>query len=207
MKNEINFKSKLTREEISILPREKFNGEIIYINSLDTFHEVVPILYKNDVFGFDTETKPAFKKGEKNSVSLLQLSTTEQAFLFRLNQIGLPEELANLLSDTNIIKVGVAIHDDLKALKELQHFQPEGFIELQDYVKNFDIEDCGLKKLTANILGFQISKRQQTSNWELKVLSQAQIEYAATDAWVCYEIFMKLQRIKPHNGKEVKGHP
>jgi len=206
MKNEINFKSKLSKEEISILPRKKFNGEIIYIDSKSIFYEILPLLLKSEVFGFDTETKPSFKKGEKNGVSLLQLSTSDQAFLFRLKQIGLPKELINLLSDSNILKVGVAIHDDIIGLKRLHPFNHEGFIELQTYVNEFNIEDCGLKKLTANILGFQISKRQQTSNWESEVLSRAQIEYAATDAWVCYEIFSKLRQLKPYNGKEIKGH-
>lgn len=206
MNNEINFKSKLSREEIAVLPRNKFNGEIFYIDSISTFHQVFPLLKNKEVFGFDTETKPTFKKGERNEVSLLQLSLSKQAFIFRLNEIGLPDELADLLSDDKIIKVGVAIHDDILGLKRLNSFQSGGFVELQTYVKNFDIEDCGLKKLTANILGFQISKRQQTSNWESKILSQAQIEYAATDAWVCYEIFSKLKQIKPYNGKEIKGH-
>lgn len=207
MKNEINFKSKLSKEEIAVLPREKFSGEIFYIDSLGTFNDILPQLYKEDVFGFDTETKPAFKKGEKNEVSLLQLSTAEQAYLFRLKNIGLPNELTSLLSDSKILKVGVAIHDDIIGLKRLRSFDPEGFIELQTFVNKFNIEDCGLKKLTANILGFQISKRQQTSNWESEILSRAQIEYAATDAWACYEIYSKLRQLKPYNGKEIKGHP
>ena len=203
MKNNKSFKAKLSKEEIAVLPRNKFNGEIHYIDSVSTFNEVLPLLNKNKVLGFDTETKPSFKKGEKHEVSLLQLSSSEQAFLFRLNQIGFRKELADILSDDNILKVGVAIHDDIIALKRLHAFQPGGFIELQNYVKNFEIEDCGLKKLTANILGFQMSKRQQTSNWESKILSQAQKEYAATDAWVCHEIFFKLKTIKPYNGKEI----
>ncbi len=206
MKNEINFKSKLSREEIAVLPKKKFSGDIFYINSVKAFHEVFPLLNQTEVLGFDTETKPSFKKGKKNEVSLLQLSTKDQAFLFRLNQIGLPEKLVSLLSDVRIMKIGVAIHDDIIGLKRLHSFHPGGFVELQDYVKNFEIQDCGLKKLTANILGFQISKRQQTSNWESDVLTKAQIEYAATDAWVCYEIFSKLEQIKPYNGKEIKGH-
>ncbi len=206
MKNKKHFKARLNKEEISILPRRKFSGEIFYVNTMKTFHEVLPLLNREGIYGFDTETKPSFKKGRKNEVSLLQLSTSSQAFLFRLNQIGIPNKLVNLLSDSNLIKVGVAIHDDLSGLNRLTSFHPDGFIDLQDYVKNFDIEDNGLKKLTANILGFQISKRQQTSNWESEILTEAQIEYAATDAWVCYEIFSKLEQIKPYNGKEIKGN-
>ena len=133
-------------------------------------------------------------------MALLQLSTSQRAFLFRLNCINMPEELCEILGNPAIYKAGVAIHDDIGGLQRLKKFVPAGFIDLQDYVKDFGIEDNSLKKLAANILGIRISKRQQTSNWEQKMLTQAQIEYAATDAWVCYEIFRKLQRIKRING-------
>ncbi|MGD2036001.1 MAG: 3'-5' exonuclease [Bacteroidales bacterium] len=205
-KNDSNFKTKLSGEEISVLPRKKFSGEIFYINSIRSFQKVLPLLKDEEVFGFDTETKPTFRKGQKNAVSLLQLSTSDHAFLFRLNHLGFPGELAGILADKNTLKIGVAIHDDIVSLRHLQPFDPQGFVELQDYVKEFDIEDRGLKKLTANILGFQISKKQQTSNWESEILTRAQIEYAATDAWVCYEIYSRLMKIKPHNGKEIEGH-
>jgi ribonuclease D len=151
------------------------------------------------VLGFDTETKPAFKKGVVNEVCLLQLGDSENIFLFRLNLIGFPKELVKLLADKNIIKTGVALRDDIATLKRLKLFEPGGFVDLQEYVKSFGIEDNGLKKLAANILGFQISKRQQTSNWEADQLTEAQIEYAATDAWVCYEIYYALNKILRNN--------
>ena len=194
------FKDRITREEITLLPRRRFSGEIFYIDSPSGVKEFMSELDGEKVLGFDTETRPAFKKGVINEVALLQLSTSKQAFLFRLNELGLPDEIAALLSDTSIIKAGVAIHDDIIGLQRLSPFEPAGFIELQEFVKEFGIEDNGLKKLSANILGIQISKRQQTSNWEVDRLSRAQIEYAATDAWVCYEIFTALQKVKPRNG-------
>lgn len=197
----INFKNKISREEISILPIEKFTGEIFYVDSMEAYNSFFPEFNVNGVLGFDTETRPTFKKGASNDVSLLQLSTDKQAFLFRINHIGLPAEVLNLLSDERIAKVGVAIHDDIVGLKKVSHFEPEGFVELQNYVKDYGIEDAGLKKLSANILGFQISKRQQTSNWEQLQLTEAQIEYAATDAWVCHEIFQKLKSARKINGK------
>jgi len=95
--------------------------------------------------------------------------------------------------------VGVALRDDIATLKRLNSFEPAGFVDLQLFVKSFGIEDNGLKKLAANILGFQISKRQQTSNWEAEQLSEAQIEYAATDAWVCHQIFMALINMPQNN--------
>jgi ribonuclease D len=198
--NNIIFKNKISREEIALLPRRKFTGEIFYVDSKEAFKSFFPEFKHNGLLGFDTETRPTFTKGAGNGVALLQLSTGEQAFLVRLNLIGLPGELLDILTDRFIIKAGVAIHDDIAGLKKLTPFEPNGFVELQDYVKDFGIADAGLKKLSANILGFQISKRQQTSNWEQDELTTPQIEYAATDAWVCHEIFTQLNRIRKLNG-------
>ncbi len=200
MINNNQFKAKISKAEIEELPGKKFSGEIFYIDTLPAFHEFFPAIRDAKILGFDTETRPTFKKGVTNEVALLQLSTSEQAFLFRLNQIGMPDELCSILDNPSIYKAGVAIHDDIAGLQRLKQFKPEGFIDLQDYVKDFGIEDNGLKKLAANILGIRISKRQQTSNWEQETLTQPQIEYAATDAWVCYEIFHMLHRIKRING-------
>lgn len=199
-KNQV-FKQKITKEEINVLPRKSFNGEIIYVDSPEAFHKFFPEINGNKLLGFDTETKPSFKKGENNEVALLQLSTAEKAFLFRLNFIGMPSPLAEILSDPNVIKAGVALRDDISGLQKLRDFEPAGFIDLQDYVKEFAIEDNGLKKLVANILGFQISKRQQTSNWEHETLTEAQIEYAATDAWVCNLIYRRLKEIENGGSK------
>lgn len=202
MTKKMDFKDQITRDEVALLPREKFTGEIFYIDSFDAFEEFIPELLNESVLGFDTETKPAFKKGVFNEVSLLQLSTSEKAFLLRLNKVGLPETIVKVLSDPAIIKAGVAIHDDILGLQRLGNFTPKGFIDLQDFVKDFGIKDSGLKKLSANILGFQISKRQQTSNWEQENLTTAQIEYAATDAWVCHQIYTVLKKTKRINGRE-----
>jgi ribonuclease D len=202
MMNDFQFKPKMTREEIALLPHQKFSGEIFYIDSVAGIDSILSELEGEPVLGFDTETRPSFKKGQSNQVALLQLSTSNQAFLFRLNKTGLTSQLVDILINPKIIKAGVAIRDDLAGLKKLTPFTAEGFIDLQDYVKQFGIEDNGLKKLAANILGFQISKRQQTSNWEQDMLTEAQSEYAATDAWVCHEIFSVLQKIKRYNGHQ-----
>ncbi len=188
------FKSSISREEIAELETKKFAGELYYVDSASKFEKALLSLKDQPILGFDTETKPTFKKGILNDVSLLQLSTGNCAYLFRLNKIGLPESLTDILADPKVQKVGVAIHDDLSSLQKLTPFNPDGFIELQQFVKDYGIKDNGLKKLTANILGFKISKRQQTSNWEAETLSEAQVEYAATDAWVCYEIYKTLMQ-------------
>lgn len=182
----------ISPEELAAYDLSWFKGEIILVDNLKKFYEVIPRLQNSAVLGFDTETKPNFKKGRKNNVSLLQLATNDLACLFRINKIGIPDELINILADKNIIKAGVAIHDDIRFLTGVRNFIPAGFIELQNLVKEFGIKCSGLKKLCAIILGFRISKRQQVTDWEASELSDAQILYAATDAWVCYEIYSKL---------------
>jgi ribonuclease D len=192
------YKENITVEELAQHELSWFKGEIVLVDNLRTFYEVFPRLLRSDLLGFDTETRPTFKKGKKNSVSLIQLSTGDLACLFRINKIGIPNELTDLLSDPSIIKAGVAVHDDIRFLKGIRKFSPDGFIDLQTLVKDFGIQSSGLKKLAAIILGFRISKRQQVTDWEAEQLTEAQQIYAATDAWVCYQIYEKLV-----NGYEV----
>ncbi len=169
-----------------------FRGEIVVVDNLKLFKETFPRLLGSDVLGFDTETRPSFRKSRKNSVSLIQLSTGSLACLFRINKIGLPDELIGLLADNTVIKAGVAVHDDIKFLRSVKKFSPGGFLELQTFVKQYGIQSSGLKKLAAIVLGFRISKRQQVTDWEAEQLTEAQQLYAATDAWVCHQIYMKL---------------
>jgi ribonuclease D len=186
------YKENITVEELAEHELSWFKGEIVLVDNLKTFYGVFPKLLRTDLLGFDTETRPTFRKGRKNAVSLIQLSTEDMACLFRINKIGIPDELADLLSDPSIIKTGVAVHDDIKFLKSVRKFNPEGFVDLQTLVKDFGIQSSGLKKLTAIVLGFRISKRQQVTDWEAEQLTEAQQIYAATDAWVCYQIYKKL---------------
>lgn len=192
------YQENLTSEELAEYELSWFKGEIVLVDNLKTFHDVFPRLLGSDLLGFDTETKPTFKKGRKNSVSLIQLSTGDLACLFRINKIGIPDELVKLLSDPSVIKAGVAVHDDIRFLKGVKKFTPGGFTDLQNFVKDYGIQSSGLKKLAAIVLGFRISKRQQVTDWEAAVLTEAQQVYAATDAWVCYQIYRKLV-----NGHEV----
>ncbi len=186
------FSENLTDEEIHKLPVSQFAGRVLLIDNIEKFYSALPELKKCSLLGFDTETKPSFKKGKKHSVSLLQLADDHHAWLIRLNAIGMPAEMTEILSDPKVIKVGVAIHDDIKALKKLRPFDAEGFIDLQNVVGDHGIKQLGLKKISAIVLGFSISKSQQVSNWESPALSWSQQIYAATDAWVCRRIYLRL---------------
>jgi ribonuclease D len=182
----------ISQEEISKFDLLWFKGRIVVVDDPETFKKVIPHLLKEKILGFDTETKPSFRKGQKNKVSLIQLASGNVAWLFRINKIGVPDKLAEILADPDIIKAGVAVHDDIKFLKKINGFDPAGFIDLQQYVKDYGIQNSGLKKLAAIVLGFRISKSQQVSDWAAGELTEAQQIYAATDAWICREIYNRL---------------
>lgn len=184
---------KISKEEVNELALGQFEGEIFLIDKLEDVEEVADFLIQQPILGFDTETKPAFRKGEKNQVALLQLATSTQAFLFRLNEIGFPDEIRNVLEKEQIIKVGAAVHDDIKGLRELtDSFHPLSFFDLNDELKKVGFHNVGVRNLSAMVLNIRISKSEQVSNWEADVLTKKQQKYAATDAWACLEIYKKL---------------
>lgn len=198
------YQKQITRDEIQTMPLRQFEGRIEVINFRRDINKIIPYLTRQRLLGFDTETRPAFRKGQKNKVALLQLSTADIAFLIRINRVGLPKELLKILASPEIIKVGAAIRDDIKALRKRNEFKPAGFVELQKYVNQFGIESNAIKKMAAIVLGCRISKRQQLSNWENDELSEAQQRYAATDAWVCYEIYRQLEEENSNNNQMKK---
>ncbi|MFW6389173.1 MAG: 3'-5' exonuclease [Marinilabiliaceae bacterium] len=199
----------ISKEDIKDLPLKQFEGRITVVEDPEKVREVVEKLkQQNKIIGFDTETKPAFKKGVSHQVALLQLSTEEEAFLFRLNLTGIKGALTDLLSDSEILKVGVGIRDDLRGLRELNSFTPAGFVELQDVAPDYGIDVLSLKNLAGLLLGIRISKRQRLSNWEAVQLTEGQISYAATDAWVALQIYNKLTSMEPvPNKNETKQSP
>ncbi len=188
----MQFTKSITKDEMNELPLRAFEGEINVVENETDVQNAISSLRKSSIIGFDTETRPSFRKGRINKVALLQLSSSEQAFLFRLNGNGLHFTVADLLADEKIVKVGVAIRDDLIALKRIKKFEPQSFVELQAYVKEFAIQNFSLQKLAAIVLGFRISKSKRLSNWEAETLGHGQLKYAATDAWVSLEIYKKL---------------
>jgi len=186
------YKSTISKDELAELPSMAFEGKIHCIDKLADVEPAVRYLKQHSVLGFDSETKPAFKKGVVNNVCLLQLSTQDHAFLFRLNVIGFLPELASILSSRRIKKIGVGIHDDILGLKKINNFKHANFVELQSMVQEVGIENISLKKLCGIVLGGKISKKQQVSNWEKVELSDSQKKYAATDAWAALKIYEEL---------------
>ena len=150
------------------------------------------LIHEEALLGFDTETRPSFKRGENHPVALLQLASETDAFLFQLRDLGLPDPLKEIFEDESVLKIGVAIHDDIKALQQKSEFQPNGFVDLADIARRFGIITTGLRNLTGIVLKSRISKRYQLSNWNRKILDEHQQLYAATDAWVCREIYLQM---------------
>ena len=186
----------VTPELLDKLEYASFPGKIFVIDSVGAeFNRAIAYLRSQKVIGFDTETRPCFGPNQpRYGVALLQLSGPEKAYLFRIKNMGMHRRLCNLLADKRIIKVGAAIHDDIRGLQKLREFEPGSFVDLQKIVWEYGIKDKSVKKMTAIILGFRISKTQQLSNWEAEELSESQCKYAATDEWVCREMYLKLMK-------------
>lgn len=193
MIKEIRVNSSITNEEINLLPLGAFEGEVVVISDPEHLDEALDKINPCHTIGFDTETKPVFVRGQHNKVAILQIALPEKVFIIRLMATGITPKLITFLQNEKIEKAGVAIRDDLKALQHLKKFKPGGFIELAQLSKETGLEVESVKKLTALLLGFRISKSAQTSNWEATQLNEKQISYAATDAWVCLKIYEILR--------------
>ena len=189
-------KNKLSKTEINSLPLRYYNGAIRIIQTAEQAKDACTILIKEKLLGFDTETRPAFNKGQSYLPSLLQLAGTKVVYLFQLSQCGLTDRIIILLSNVNIIKSGVAINQDLTELQQILNFEPAGFVDLGDIARSKGLPHHGLRGLAAYLLKFRISKSGRTSNWSANQLTKKQIKYAATDAWVGRELYLKYKQIK-----------
>ena len=188
----MQYPAKIDKDVVRELPVAQTDCEIEVIDSANEVATAVDCLMQEEVVGFDTETKPSFTHGKSNKRALMQISTAKKCFLFRLQMIGKSEALKNFLENEKIKKIGLALHGDLRNLRVWDKFTPKNFIDLQKIVIQYGIEELGLQRIYAIIFGKKISKSQQLSNWEAKILNQAQQIYAATDAWACREIYLKL---------------
>lgn len=190
------FQHSITPDEIKDLPVAGFEGRIEIVDTVEALERACNHLMGERVVGFDTETRPSFKAGVSYNVSLIQLSTADVCYLVRLTSVRMERCLMRLLESRKVLKVGVDVQGDIRNLNKMRHFRAGGFVELQKEVEAFGIEDKSLKKMAAIILGVSVSKAQRLSNWEAKEYTSAQMRYAATDAWICLEMYNKLQKSK-----------
>ena len=201
----IDIKSNIAKADIAQMPPELFGGRIIVVHSAADVDKAVSYLKGFPIVGIDTETRPSFAKGKTYGVALLQISTEDTCFLFRLNYIGMPEALISLLQDERQLKVGLSLKDDIQSLQRKHKFTPRGFLDLQTYVKEMGIEAQSLQKLYALLFGQKISKSQRLTNWEADVLTDRQKGYAATDAWTCVRIYKYLEELKRKQSYRIVG--
>lgn len=194
--------NKFDKTKIADLPLVSFPGRIIIVDNEQDCTEAISHLQQFDILGIDTETRPSFKKGIYYKVALLQISTEDEAFLFRLNQTGLPQSVIALL-ESNIKKIGLSLRDDIHMMTQRHSFTPNNFIDLQQIAGDIGIEDKALQTLYANLFHLKISKSQRLSNWEAKVLTRAQQLYAATDAWACINLYKEIMRLKQTHDYEL----
>ncbi|MBP5317869.1 MAG: 3'-5' exonuclease domain-containing protein 2 [Paludibacteraceae bacterium] len=191
----MNYQAKITKEEIESLPVLSYPGrQVTVVETTVAMEEAYRVLVQSPLIGFDTETKPSFVKGVTNKVALVQLSTADHCYLIRVHKLGFPKALVALLSDARLLKVGLSLRDDFRAMSRRMQFQPAGFVDLQNEVGKVGIEDLSLQKIYAIMFGKKISKSQRLTNWEASSLTEPQQFYAAIDAWACMDIWQQLKR-------------
>jgi len=188
----MSYRKNISKEEMMALPAAVFDGRIVVVDRAADINNACEDLASCPVIGFDTESRPSFRKGVVNKISLLQLSTPQTCYLFRLCRIPLEKQILKILESRDIIKVGLSVEGDFRELSSLRHFNARNFVDLQKMVVRYGIEDASLTKISSIVLGRRISKAQRLSNWEAVALTEAQMQYAATDAWICHQIYNKL---------------
>lgn len=195
----------INKDELKALPKAVFQGRIHVIQSEWETTKAVAYLQSQPILGIDTETRPSFIKGQSHKVALLQVSSEECCFLFRLNMTGLTRPLIELLENPTVAKIGLSLKDDFMMLHKRAPFNPQNCIELQEYVHQFGIQDKSLQKIYGILFKEKISKSQRLSNWEADVLSDSQKQYAATDAWACLNIYNLLEELKKTGNYEIEN--
>lgn len=206
-KKMIYIKEKIDKAEVAEMEMVTFDGRIIVIQTELEAEKAVNYLLTQPMVGIDTETRPSFKRGVMHKVALLQVSTYDTCFLFRLNMIGMCPSVVRLLSHPTLVKVGLSLKDDIHMLHQVGEFASNNFIDLQDMVGQVGIRDMSLQKIYANLFGRKISKRQRLTNWEADVLNDAQKAYAAIDAWACLRIYDRIEELKATGNYEVIPAP
>ncbi len=190
-----DYTRKLSKDDINALPIVRYEGEVCLVRDEESLQSALDILKQERVLGFDTETKPSFRKGKLNPPALIQLAAKDVVYLIQLNWLPLNAELANILSDSQILKVGVSIHDDMRELQKVFPFEPAGIVDLGLIAAANKLETKGLRNLAANFFDYRITKGPQCSNWSAHELSHRQISYAATDAWIGRKVFLRMEEL------------
>ncbi|MFY0651861.1 MAG: 3'-5' exonuclease domain-containing protein 2 [Cyclobacteriaceae bacterium] len=186
------FVKSITKDELQELPLLRYEGKIQLIDDKSAVKKAIQICRQRDVIGFDTETKPTFKKGQYHAVALVQLALEDMVYLIRLNKTGLDDYLIDLFEDSETVKLGIGLRDDIRDLQKMRKFNDAGFLDLNELAEELEMESIGARKLSGIFLNRRISKSQQVSNWENPRLTAAQMNYAATDAWICLGIYQKM---------------
>jgi len=198
------FRTKITKEEVNLLPVVIFEGKITLVDDVSLVKPAIEELQKYKVVGIDTETKPSFTRGTHHKVSLVQISSLDQCFLFRLNKIGFPRELSGFLADERVKKIGLSLRDDLSGLNRHHQFNPANFVDIQSIAQSYGVLELSLQKIYAILFEKKISKSQRLSNWENSELSELQQRYAATDAWASLQIYLKLMKENKLTKKQIQ---
>src|ERR1035437_597321 len=197
------FKTKITKDEVNLLPVVIFEGKITLVDELSKIESALEELRRSPVVGLDTETKPSFTRGTHHKVSLVQISTLDHCFLFRLNKTNFPPALADFLSDEKVRKIGLSLRDDFSGLNKHQVFKPSNFVDIQTIAQSYGIMELSLQKIYAILFAKKISKSQRLSNWESPELTEQQQRYAATDAWASLQIYLQLMKEKKLTKKQL----
>jgi ribonuclease D len=188
----ISYAQKITKDEMAALPLEEYTGRVILVDNEKDVPSAIAFLSQRSCVGFDTETRPSFHKGQRHKIALMQISTENVCFLFRLNKIGVPKLLEDFLANPNILKIGLSLRDDFGAIRKRTPVELVKFLDLQNYVGSFGITEASLQKIYAIIFNKKISKGQRLTNWEAGELTDMQKKYAALDAWACLVIYNRL---------------
>lgn len=191
-----DLQKKFTKEEINALPLRRYEGAILIPATEEELDRAFEALARETVLGFDTETQPCFKKGGSNPTALVQLATADEVYIFQFTRIHFPQRLADILADPGKIKAGVAVDDDVSSLRKLKEFEPASFVDLGEASRRHNLMTNGLRTLAANLLGVRISKTARSSNWGKPSLTDKQIIYAATDAWVSRELYLRMHELE-----------
>lgn len=200
----MEFQPTIPTEAINQLPLSHFPGRIVVVDDEASMREAEQVLLGQHLLGYDTESRPSFTQGVRHGLALVQVATGDVALLFRVQRIPLSEVVQDILASPQVLKIGAALRDDLRAMHRVARFTPGGFVDLQSVVGHWGIGELSVKKMAAIVLGTKVSKAQRLTNWEADSLTALQQDYAAVDAWICREIYLKLRQDDPVKMAEIE---